>query len=1206
MAFRFHGQQRDKILDQLVNRWLVDGPPVAILQGFPGCGKSQLALAVAENIPHSLDPVEPQMDSADPVVDLLLELAIALEAHGLPDLVQELDKGNKAKLDKALLEVLRHKQILIIIDEFQRLLPKDKSTPPPTLAKLIEDLNNSPHSQGRLLLISNRFIKTERWSENCHVEEIQGLLDEEAEAFFTELLKAQNLEEAAPPERRREIVHRLGGNPRALKTLVVGLRTERLDELLSAAPDLWKPGDVVLDPGLVEDFEREVLERALPRLEADLLKFMRWLSVHRRPFKKEALAQFTGGRDTPEALRKQLFDRFLLERTAAGDVPHPLAREISVTRLRSEGREWIQAHNLAANYYFRYFKARQLTGAANLAASYTELRHHLHEADRMGELFAAGEKLIQYAVSRIGLTTPVPTHRETLEERISLLLVLPEAERPRVVEYHLARCLLKRGAKGDKELALKHARKGAGRHLHSAAWILRLDLEYELNGINAALPVLRQALINVEDVSPIYIRGAEILAEANRLDDAIKLLEEGIEVPEVTGLSSLYQSCAELMVKANRLDDAVELLEQGLVILSGDKNISVPYQIAIELAEKAGNQPKVDALVSNGLAKIPKANGRHKVVQTALRVYSARGDTDAIQRLLQGTGEEQLHPAERMFVNYTLERLAGNWERAAEIVHKGAIDFPTYWVTQRYEIDARLALGQVKEAYELIHTRQFNEHDGQVRDNPIVWLKAYVSLIAGHIDEAKSLAALFAPNRYNSASPLDEDEMRRLWSTARGGLNSSMEDSFPGLVAYLRRSTGQSPTEEQRPDEQTPVARISDRTCILVIATEWDSRHGGLSSFNRDLCAALAGAGARVVCYVPEATAEEKRRASEVDVEIIEAAKMPGIKDTALLVHPPELPDGFVPKVIIGHDRITGAASAALARYHYHDSKRVLFIHTSPEEIEWHKEPREDSTSAARAAERKQEQLGLAKGCDLVVAVGPRLASEFSTDLKGDGNHVPLMELTPGLPRCQGNVGSLPPPSIRCLILGRVEDYQLKGLDLATKAFSRVVKNWRQGNPPKLVVRGVPIGTDAKLKSRLNEDSESIELDIVIRHYSADETEIRSDLREASLVLMPSKKEGFGLVGLEAIACGVPTLISAQSGLAETVRRHAPHLANEWILPVSGDMVTKWAERIEFLLEGREGAFARAAVLRETLDTALDWKRAAAELLERLAPVSTT
>jgi hypothetical protein len=63
----------------------------------------------------------------------------------------------------------------------------------------------------------------------------------------------------------------------------------------------------------------------------------------------------------------------------------------------------------------------------------------------------------------------------------------------------------------------------------------------------------------------------------------------------------------------------------------------------------------------------------------------------------------------------------------------------------------------------------------------------------------------------------------------------------------------------------------------------------------------------------------------------------------------------------------------------------------------------------------------------------------------------------------------------------------------------------------------------------------------------------------------------------------------------------AAGLSSQWVLPVTGDAVTKWAERIEFLLMGRRGAFARAAVLREKLATDLDWKRAAAELLGKIA-----
>ena len=48
------------------------------------------------------------------------------------------------------------------------------------------------------------------------------------------------------------------------------------------------------------------------------------------------------------------------------------------------------------------------------------------------------------------------------------------------------------------------------------------------------------------------------------------------------------------------------------------------------------------------------------------------------------------------------------------------------------------------------------------------------------------------------------------------------------------------------------------------------------------------------------------------------------------------------------------------------------------------------------------------------------------------------------------------------------------------------------------------------------------------------------------------------------------------------------------------DDVNKWAERIEFLLTGREGAFARAVALREQLAAKLDWRRTAETFFEKL------
>lgn len=651
------------------------------------------------------------------------------------------------------------------------------------------------------------------------------------------------------------------------------------------------------------------------------------------------------------------------------------------------------------------------------------------------------------------------------------------------------------------------------------------------------------------------------------------------------------------MVKADRLDEAIELLEQGIEKIPVDSYLHKLYQAAIQVAGSLGDTTKALGLTYKGLLAFPKGNfGRYKIIEAALHTFAGRHNREALRRLQGFSGSAQLDPPQRALLDYFLARASGDWKAAALVVRQSRVNFPTYGLLRSNEADACLALGLLKEADDLM--REYPLGASNPRHSPLIWLKAYLSLVAGRADEAVNLAAMFASTNVDPHSLLDEAEIVRLWSVVRGGRNAPLEETFPGLAAYRRRSPVQTPAAEQ-----SLLAESPQRPCVLIVATEWDSRHGGLSTFNRDLCGALADAGARVVCYVPEASSEEVERAQNVDVVLVEAPRMPGSQGVALLSQRPNLPSGFVTEIIIGHDRITGAASVILARDHYSSSKKVLFIHTSPEEIEWHKEPREDSTSAERAAERKREQLAIAKECDLVVAVGPHLAAEFGTDLQGADNPVPVMELMPGLPECSANIAANLPPSIRCLVVGRVEDYLLKGLDLAAKALGRVVSNWKYGSAPKLVVRGAPVGTEAALRERLGKDCAPTDLDIVVRLYVANETEIRNDLREASLVLMPSRKEGFGLIGLEAIACGVPTLISAQSGLAETVKLLTPHLASEWILPVTGDATTKWAERIEFLLMGREGAFARAAMLREQLGAKLDWQSGVTSLLNMLVGI---
>jgi tetratricopeptide (TPR) repeat protein len=566
---KFTGKQWSELLRFFISDWLTNGPAVAMLQGFPGCGKTQLASAVAAKASRSLDPVEPQQASHDSSLDLLTDLALALDYEGIHDLMQELEKGADGDLFNALLGVLRREKILIIADEFQRLLTGKDTLPPKGWQCLVERLNNSHRPAGRLLLISNRSIKNARWCEKSVSKELKGLSDIEAAGFLQAHLASKDLSAKVPVERLEELGHRLGGNPRALKTLVESLKYYSLEELISLAPDLFKPGDVNLNPDLVEDFERELIERTLSILDGELLKFMRRLAVYRRPFKKESYSEYVDTTLSPQSLRKQLIDRFLLENTASGDTLHPLAREISVTRLRAEKDKWKQAHNLAANYHFRHFKALQMKGTQKLITSYAELRHHLFEAGRIKDLNLASEKLTKFALSQIDkpAQSQVPDNVETLEERIALISALPDDQRPAGLEYHLALCLKHRNTGDDYQKALYHVRKATRPHSYYAVWLLRLDLEYSLYGANAMLKVQDEALRHLgggSNAFAVYHLSANILAKDNRVSDAIKVLEKSIDTPGVTCLSSLISLCADYMEQAGKFDDAIRTLKKGI------------------------------------------------------------------------------------------------------------------------------------------------------------------------------------------------------------------------------------------------------------------------------------------------------------------------------------------------------------------------------------------------------------------------------------------------------------------------------------------------------------------------------------------------------------------------------------------------------------------------------------------------------------------
>ncbi|TAK32775.1 MAG: glycosyltransferase [Myxococcaceae bacterium] len=382
---------------------------------------------------------------------------------------------------------------------------------------------------------------------------------------------------------------------------------------------------------------------------------------------------------------------------------------------------------------------------------------------------------------------------------------------------------------------------------------------------------------------------------------------------------------------------------------------------------------------------------------------------------------------------------------------------------------------------------------------------------------------------------------------------------------------------------------------ILAIATEWSSGHGGLSTFNRELCRTCARIGHTVYCLVPSATDAELHQSASDGVHLLIAGALPGASDASRLLPRAPLPSGIVPDLIVGHGRVTGLAARVQHEQHFSGARRLHFVHVAPGAIEWFKDRSSDGDTAERADAREQVEAQLAKEAHVVAAVGPLLTREFATQLHGHG--VPVREFLPGLPRIPPV--EKPPPAYRCLVLGRGEDSRLKGFPIAARALGLVAKA-RPDLRPVLIARGAPAGTGDDLQDSLLKTSGHSALDVRVRPYTSDVQQIDMDLRQSSLVLMPSHSEGFGLVGLEAIAAGIPVLLSDQSGLAEVLQRLAPNLAPSHVVPVTRDLETdgpQWAKRIEFVFSDREAAFARVARLREVLLLSMSWDVSVTALL---------
>ena len=348
---------------------------------------------------------------------------------------------------------------------------------------------------------------------------------------------------------------------------------------------------------------------------------------------------------------------------------------------------------------------------------------------------------------------------------------------------------------------------------------------------------------------------------------------------------------------------------------------------------------------------------------------------------------------------------------------------------------------------------------------------------------------------------------------------------------------------------------LGEKLRIVLLCSEWGSSKGGLPTFNRQLAIYLGKrSDLQVFCYLPEVSDRDKNAAKERNVILVEAEDIPGNRDplVKLLRWPSQRPS---PDVIISHGQRFGPA-AFFIKDRNPSCKWVHFVHVNYEEMGKYKV----GNNEIRTNNQKDlDEMSCCKSADVVVAVGPQLLDRYSRRLSIEQKKVQVFY--PGLSKEFQNLPQKEFDSreFHVYIFCRCssEDFELKGVDLLADAVGKLGKKY------KVHVVGVPEDEEVKTFQHTLERTAITKKQLYVREYCNNREELKKMMYEADLIVMPSRAEAFGLIGLEALSAGVPLLVSAASGLGMTLKELK--FGNNFV--VGSDDSEEWARRIESMKE---------------------------------------
>lgn len=326
---------------------------------------------------------------------------------------------------------------------------------------------------------------------------------------------------------------------------------------------------------------------------------------------------------------------------------------------------------------------------------------------------------------------------------------------------------------------------------------------------------------------------------------------------------------------------------------------------------------------------------------------------------------------------------------------------------------------------------------------------------------------------------------------------------------------------------------------IALLATGWGTKYGGVNSFNIDLARALGALSRgtmRVTCFVPRTNEAEREEAARDQVDLQELTGIDSKLDASCAEAVLALiRQRSIAEVDwwIGHDLVTGPLGIRVAALS--GGRSAVIHHMSYARYAAYKHE-----EGEQARVKHEQQVKLFRAADRKLAVGPLLRKSLADLVGRPASEIPM--LIPGL----AEIDARPMPAqFHAISFGRLdaENDRIKQGRLAVAGFAVACGKAHADGSPEMLLDGrmtaigiaAAGGEEERSLQALAAERAGRVVPLMPLVFDEDRQRVFEQVASASVALMLSWHEGFGLTGWEAVAAQVPLIVSRNSGLYQFI-----------------------------------------------------------------------